>query len=552
MGRLLRTLRFRTAGAWIPTALLCVLVGCVGESGDGTAAQRNGRPADTLVIGSVADLGNVNELTTYTTSINSHILFRMFLHLVEESPDFTDNPPTIEPRLAESWEWSDDRLALTFHLRDDVFWTDGVPVTAEDVRFTWQAQTHPDVAWEASYFKRAIRDVEVIDDHTVRFHFTHVGPAHLLHVNEGVILPKHAWGKLPFSEWRRAGRWFQENMVTNGPFRLESWKPGDEIVLVKNPDYYEEGLPRLDRVVVRIVPDQETLITQLLSGAVDFGTGISPEDAPRLRRSDEVELIDFWSITYIFVAWNQQNPLFDDVRVRRALTLAIDRQTMVDALWGEFAMVATSPILSTVWAHNDDLEPWPFDPQRARELLAEAGWRDADGDGVLERDGEPFRFDLLVHSGNRQRQDAAVMIQQQLGEIGVGVALDTLDFSTFVTFITEGSYDACLAGLTMSTDLNLRYLLHSDQIDSGLNYGHYSNPEVDRLIDEANRQPEALDMKPYLDRIQQIVHDEQPLTFLWQSKRLSAINRRVRGAEPNLLSPLYNLREWWIEPTPQS
>lgn len=552
MPRSTRAPRPRATWLWILTLLLLTVGGGCGRNADsGRQAPPTGRPDDTVVIGQVADLGSVNELTSYTTAINTDLLNRMFLQLLEESPDFTDQPPTFGPRLAKSWEWSDDRLAITFHLRDDVVWSDGVPVTAEDVRWTWKAQTHPDVAWEAAYFKRSIRDVEVIDEHTVRYHFTQVDPAQLLHANEGVILPKHVWGRLPFSEWRQAGRWFRDHLVTNGPFLLDSWRPGEELVLVKNPTYYEPGLPRVDRVVVRIVPDQATLMARLLAGDVDFVTGLSPEDAARVRASKHLQLNDYWNVSYIFVAWNNRNPLFAEPRVRRALTLAMDRQTMVEALWGNYAKVGTSPIVSTVWAHNDALEPWPFDPGQARTLLAETGWRDRDGDGLLDRGGEPFRFELLVHSGNRQRQDAAIMMQQQLGALGIDVELRTMDFSTFVSYVTEGNYDACVAGFTMGTDLDLRYLLHSDQIDAGLNYAHYSNPEVDRLIEQANRQPTAVEMKPYLDRIQAIVHEEQPLTFLWESKRLNAINRRIQGAEPNLLSPLYNLREWWIEPMPQ-
>jgi peptide/nickel transport system substrate-binding protein len=502
------------------------------------------------VVGITADLESVNELTAFTTAVSNHYLFRMFLHLVEEAPDFLDRPPTFEPKLAERWEWSDDHLALTFHLRDDVVWTDGTPVTAEDVRWTWQAQVHPDVAWEGDYAKRGIRDVEVLDPHTVRFHFTQVYPAQLLHANEGVILPKHAWSQLPFSQWRQSARWFADHLVTNGPFRLESWKPGQELVLGRNERYYEEGLPKLDRVVFRVVPDQSSLLTQLLSGELDFVSGISPEDAPEVESAPHLELVDYWSIGFIFFAWNNRTPYFEDVRVRQALTLALDRFSMVDGLWGPFARVGVSPIISTVWAHNSSLEPWPYNPARARELLAEAGWKDTDGDGLLDRNGRPFRFEMLVHSGNRQRQDAVVMAQEQLRPLGIQLQVKLLDFNAFVAEITAGTYDACIAGLNMGTDLELRYLLHTSEIDSGLNYAHYSNPEVDRLLDETYRQREPADMKPYLDRIQEIIHHDQPLTFLWESKRLNAVNKRLRGAKPHFLSPFANLEEWWIEPAP--
>lgn len=501
------------------------------------------------MVGVATDIGGVNELTAYTTTTNSDILYRLFLHLLEEQPDFTEHPPSFAPRLAESWEFSEDRKTLTFHLRDDVRWSDGVPVTAEDVRFSWKAQTHPEVAWEASYFKDFIADVEVVDPHTVRFHYTRIYPAQLLHANEGMILPKHVWGQIPFSEWRQSARFFRENMVTDGPYQLASWKPGEEIVLVANEDYYEEGLPRIGKVVFRIVPDQTALMTQLLSGAVDFVSGISPEDAERVAATPNLELVDYWSIGYIFIAWNNDNPLFSSVRVRQALTLAIDRFEMIETLWGEHAQLTTSPIVPAVWAHNDAIEPWPYDPKRARRLLAEAGWRDRDGDGVLENtDGRPFRFEILVHSGNRERRNAAIMAQQQLAEIGIEMRPRLLDFTAFVVEVNQGTFDACITGMSMGTDLDLQYFFHSKQMDGGLNYARYSNPQVDELLEQANRQRRPEQMKPYLDEIQRLLHHDQPITFLWNSKRLTAINKRIRGAEPNILSPFDNLREWWLEP----
>jgi peptide/nickel transport system substrate-binding protein len=506
--------------------------------------------ASTLVIGSTADIEGVNYLVNHNVSTNTQVLHQLFLTLVKESPDFVERPPTFQPLLAESWEWSDDHLALTFKLREGVTWSDGRPVTAEDVRWTWQAQTNPEVAWEGLTFKENVRDVEVIDPLTVRFHFNRVDPMGMLHANEGVILPKHAWSEIPFERWRESGRWFRQHLVTDGPFRLASWAPGDELVLERNPAYFEEGLPRLDRVVFRQVPDQSAMVTRLLNGELDFGANISPEDVPRLRQAEHLELLEYWGIGYIYFAWNHREPLFADARVRRALTYGLDRQGMVDALWGDYARVGMTPIVQSVWAFNDALEPYPYDPAETRRLLAEAGWRDTDGDGVLDKDGRPFHFELLVHSGNVQRQNAAVMAQQQLAQVGIDVDLTLLDFATFVEAVDEGRFEAYIAGLTMGTDLDLSYLLKSDQVEAGLNHTAYNNPEIDRLIDEANSQADARDMKRLLDEVQVIVHRDQPMTFLWESKRLNVINRRVQGAEPNLLSPFENLEEWWIEPPP--
>lgn len=497
--------------------------------------------------GFAADIGGINELIAHTTALNDHVLFRVFLHLLEENPDFKDHPPTFSPQLAHSYEWSEDHKVLTFHLRDDVYWTDGVPVTAEDVEWTWRAQVHPDVVWEGAFLKNDISKVEAVDPHTVRFHFNRIHPAQLLHANEGMILPKHVWGELPFSEWRKNSHWFYENLVTNGPFKLESWKPDEEIVLVRNEDYFEEGVPYLDRAIFRIVPDQTSQITQLRAGQLDFISNVPPDEADQLARTPGLKLKDYWSIGFIFVTWNNENPLFSDPKVRRALTQGINRQGIVEGLWGEYAQVATSPIVESVWVHNQDIEPWPYDPEAARRLLAEAGWEDTDGDGILDKDGRPFRFEILNHTGNRQREDATIIIQQDLRRLGIEAQPRLLDFGTFIAAMKQGKYEAAVVGMTMATDLNLRHLFHSDQVDVGMNAARYRNAEVDRLIEEANRQKDQEDMAPYLLRLQEILHQEQPMTFLWFSKRLNVHSTRVRGVQSNLLSPWYGLRYWWID-----
>lgn len=538
----------------VAVAALLTLGGCgggpEGAESDPTTASDEPRRGGTLVSGFTADITGVNELLDHSTALTDHVLFRMFLHLLEEQPDFTEHPPTFAPQLAHSFDWSEDHRVLTFHLRDDVRWTDGEPVTADDVRWSWQAQTHPDVAWEASYFKDYISDVEVVDPHTVRFHFTHVYPSQLIHANEGVILPSHVWSRLPFSEWRKSSGWFYDNLVSNGPFKLESWKPDQEIVLVRNEDYYEvdQGVPYLDRAVFRIIPDQTSQIAQLRAGSLDFITNLPPDAADEIRRTRGLVLNDYWSTGIIFITWNNENPLFSDPEVRRALTMGLDRQGIVDGLWGRYARTTTSPIVDAIWAHNDEIEPLPYDPEQARRLLTEAGWVDTDGDGIRERDGRPFRFEILNHTGNRQREDAAIIAQRQLREIGIDARPRLLAFGSFVTTVPKGQYEAAVEGVTMATDLDLQYLFHSNQIDEGFNHARYRNPEVDGLIEEANRQRELEEMAPYLMRIQEIIHRDQPITLLWYSKRLNAHRDQVRGVQGNLLSQWYGLRYWWLAP----
>jgi peptide/nickel transport system substrate-binding protein len=395
--------------------------------------------------------------------------------------------------------------------------------------------------------KESIKDVEVVDPHTVRFHFTRVYAKQLLDANEGVILPKHLWSALPFSEWRGNGDWFRDHLVVNGPFRLESWTPQQEIVLARNDRYFERGRPYLDRVVLRIIPEQGNQITQLLSGQVDFATNLLPRDVQRIQLDPDLELISLWHRLYVAIVWNNAHPLFSDPEVRRALTMSIDRQALIDALWGPFARVAVSPIVGGVWAHDSSLEPWPYDPAAAKQILAAKGWRDSDGDGVLDRNGKPFAFELTTNSGNQPRIDATAIVQEQLKRVGIQVKLRVLEFHTLVHQNNIGEFDATLTGVGMDTSLDLRYGYHSSSIaPGGDNIARYSNPQVDRLIDRAANRADIADAAADLREIQQLIHRDQPLTFLWESQRMSAINRRVEGAEPNTLFVLFHLERWWL------
>ncbi|HWM91009.1 MAG TPA: ABC transporter substrate-binding protein [Thermoanaerobaculia bacterium] len=551
-------MRFRPArpfhAALLVLAILSVLAGCNGggeEKGNPTPAPAaaTGEPqrGGTVVIGWSAGPTGINEVISHSTLVTTEVIRNTFPQLLEEMPDFEEHPPTFGPLLARSYEWSPDRKALTVHLRENAVWSDGVPITADDVRFTWQAQKHPDVAWTESYMKEHITDVEVVSPKTARFHFSHIYAKQLQDANEGGILPKHAWEKIPFSKWRENADWFVENLVVSGPFTVASWEPQQEVVLVRNPRFWDKSRPYLDKVVVRNIPDAASLITQLLSGAVDFAPQVQPADIERLQADDQVRVIPFWHRLYVFVCWNLRDPMFADAEVRRALTLGIDRQTIVDTLFPQgMARVAVSPIVQSVWAFDRSLGPLPYNPQESRRILESKGWRDTDGDGVLDKGGKPFSFVLLSNAGNQQRNDAVVMIQQQLKQVGIRVEPRIVEFNSLVTDAQDGRFEAMVFGLGMDTSLDVSANFGSNSEREG-NFGAYKNPELDRLMAEAMAKPEIRQAKPLLDRIQQTIHRDQPITFLWESQRLSAVNRRVRDVRPNVLFSLYNLEDWWVD-----
>ncbi len=536
-----RALIFLLAGALLAG-------GC--KAGPETAASAGSTPrrGGTAVIGWPAQPGSVNELIVPASQITKEVLFQMFLHLTEEQPDFQEHPPSFAPSLATRWEWSADHKTLTFHLREGIVWSDGVPVTADDVRWTWTAQRNPDIAWNNADAKQWITDVEAVDPRTVRFHFSRIYAKQFLDANEGVILPRHVWEKIPFAEWRKSSDWFRQHLVVDGPFTLVSWEPQQQIVLQRNERYYEKGLPRLDRAVIRQIADPAAGFTQLLSGDVDFVPQISPADMARVKKDPNLELVTYWANLIVSVDWNNDHPLFRDPEVRRALTLAIDRKTIVDTILGPLGRVASTPYMTSIWAHDRTIQPLPYDPEQARRILAAKGWRDTDGDGVLDKGGRPFAFELLTNAGNPLRADATVMIQDQLKKVGIRVTPRQIEFNTLIAQTNAGTYEASMFGYTVDTSLDLTNNFRSNMVGEPGNLIRYRNPEVDRLLDTAAAQADPLAERPYLDRIQQILHRDQPLTLLWESQRPTGVNRRVRDVRPTPNYSLFNLKEWWIAP----
>ncbi len=521
-------------------SLALLVAGCNGSLGDAGGER-------TVVVAYSVDIQGVNELTTQLTTIMEALIYQaMFLVLVEEQPDYEDGPPSFKPQLAERYEFSADRLQLTFHMRDDVKWSDGAPVTAEDVRWTWQAQVHPEVAWGYAEAKKWITDVEVADPHTVIFHFSKAYSGQLQDATLGTVLPKHAWSQLPFEEWRQNNQWFVDHLVVNGPFTLESWEPQQRVVIRRNDSFYGDP-PKVDRIVFELIPEESSRLALLRSKQAHMMEFIHPADAATIEADPDLRLIPHIPRIFFFVQWNASRPLFADKRVRQALTLGIDRQEIVDSIHYGYASVGHSVFPSNHWAHNENLEPWPYDPGRAREMLAEMGWIDTDGDGIVDRDGQPFSFELMTNSESQLRVDLVVMLQEHLRRIGVDVRTRTMEFNALLGVLSDHDFDAVMGALGIDTSLNTEYFYHTNGITSAYNWGMYSNPEMDRLIEEANAYIDPLAAKHLYDQLQELLHEELPMTYLYEQRRLCGAHKDLQGVEPNHVSTFYKLKNWRLD-----
>ena len=492
---------------------------------------------DTLVVGSGGDADSLNDLTS-TTDTAEQVIALLFMTLTHANPDYSNGPG-----LAKSWEFSEDHLEVTFHLRDDVFWHDGVKTTAHDVKFSFEKQRNPEIGWSAIKWKQFITECVVIDDYTVTFVFERVYPYQLMDAVAGSILPKHILEDVPDKEMINAE--FNRNPIGNGPYRFKEWKAQQYIEVVANDDYYL-GRPPLDRIIFKVVPDQENLVLQLKSGQIDFLKRVPPSFYPELSQQEDLVAHIAASRGYTYLAWNLRNPLFQSKKVRQALTMAVNRQEIVDSLQLEFGAVLTGPILPILWGHNPNLTDFPYDPEKARQYLAEEGWHDSDGDGWLDKNGKRFSFTLKTNKGNQIREDITVLVQDMLKQVGIEVKPNIIEWTIFSGDMNKKNFEAAVAGWGVGLKMDMTVLWHSESINDRFNWVSYSNPEFDRLNDAAVFEMDEEKARPMWWRAQEMIVEDQPYTFLYTPRDIHYVHKRFQNVQMKTVGWDYNLNQWWV------
>lgn len=491
------------------------------------------------------------------------------------------------PEWAAGWESRDGGRTLAFTLRPGR-WSDGAPLTCDDLRFTLGVQTDREIGWRNMGVKSHITGIECPAPLEALVRFDAPVPTRLLDANDIHVLPR-ALDSIPRPEWRRTD--WAKALPAGGAFRVVRAAPGQEIVLERNPGWYGgPELPRLDGLVFRVVPDAATRMSQLLAGDLDLIDGVEPGLAARLAGDRDVLVVrrPGWSFSYIgwmtidraayaeyraarsaacatardaacpddaaavaALARSRPHPLFGDPRVRRAMTLAIDREALVDALLRGEAEVPASPILAPLPQHDPGLRPWPHDPVAARVLLASAGFRDTNGDGVLERDGRPFAFELAVKAGDGVRREAAVLVQRDLAKIGVQVRIVPVENASFVPQVAARRVDAWMGGWQTSLRVDMSEALHSRGCASGsANWGAYTSPDADGLVDRARDTEDDAARDAVWRQWEAVFHRDQPYTLLFRPNKLIAVRARVAGTDSILSNdPLNGVEQWTLAGT---
>ena len=518
-------------------ALACLLTSCGdgGRDGGGTAGA-GPRPGGTAVVAVASEPDVLNSLVR-TSAVAGMTLSLMQCALVEMGEDLG-----WEPMIASGWDVAADSLSITYHLRP-WNWEDGQPLTAEDVRLTWELLRDPVVGSPRADLLRAVVACETPDPATVRYRFASP-QARPVQATFHAILPAHRIAGL---DRANVAAWpLNRQPLASGPFRLASWEPGRQLVLERNPSY-RLAPPLLDRVVLRVMPDETSRIIALEAGEVDLVADLPAAAARRLANDRDVVLHEVPSRVFGFVMWNLADDVLAQAEVRRALSLAVDRRRLVADVLGGFGEPAASCLPPVLWNHHDGLAPDPCRPDSARALLTAAGWRDEDGDGVREREGRPLRLSLIYRGGDTRVEATAALLRHNLRDVGVDVRLRGLELATALDFLGDGRFQGYLGEFQANLYADPSPLIGSGAA-SRFNFGGYADARADSLLNAALADPDRAHSLRAWRALQEELAVDQPHCLLYYLRQVVAVDARIRDARPHVLGPLNNVTQWWIAP----
>ncbi|HAR95458.1 MAG TPA: peptide-binding protein [Deltaproteobacteria bacterium] len=523
----------------IALLLLIILLLACRKEGDSTKYEEKGKPAygDTLITSSIGEASNLIPILA-SDSASHDIAGYIYNGLVKYDKDLH-----IVGDLSESWDFSPDKLSITFHLRKNIRWHDGKPFTARDVLYTYKVIVDPKTPTPYSGDFLMVKKAEMLDDYTFRVTYGEPFAPALLSWAVSILphhlLEGHDITASPLSR----------HPIGTGPYRFREWIGGDRLVLEANGDYFE-GRPYMGRHVTRVIPDPATMFLELKNNGIDMASltplqYVKQTDYPKFNR--QFNKFKYLSFSYVYLGYNLKHPFFRDKRVRQAITYAIDKQEIVDGILLGQGVAAEGPYKPDMWAFNPKIEKHPFDPGKARTLLGQAGFMKGP-DGRLWKDGKAFEFTILCNQGNEVRIRCAELIQQRLASLGITVKIRVIEWASFVNqYIDRRNYEAVILGWTISQDPDIFDIWHSSkQNPKELNFMGFENREVDDLLVRARRTFDQEERRRCYWKIQDILSEEQPYTFLFIPYATLAVHKRIKGIEPAAAGIGYNFREWFV------
>jgi len=524
---------------------LSILAIVVGTSLMSPAAPKNdGRPD-----GGTLGYGEYGRPSTLDPITSNEMISLRITELVFNGLVGIDEKQQIVPELAERWEVSKDGRAYTFFLRKDVTWhpkegEDSKPFTADDVVFTYNIMMHPRTITPLKVRYEFIDKVEKLNDYTVQF--TLKRPIlNALAKFSFKVLPKHGPSN-PLYLTREDP--FVQHPIGTGPYILKTITTDREIVLVANENYFK-GRPHINKFISKPFADQNIMTQALMFNAIDMVVLVNPRDIPELQGDKRFILQPYNALSYGFFGYNLRNPLLADKRVRKAFTYAVNRQEMLDSFFNGQGTIISGPFAPGSWAYNLDVQPLPFDPQKAIALLREAGFNPGP-DGVMQKDGKKLTLSLKVPIEKESEAVKRVVLafQNYLKNIGAAVKVEFKEWQAWKESVfLEHDFDIVFASWVFDDSADISSLFHSAEIGSWKNnFGAYSNPEVDGLIVESKLTLDHEKRRTINRKLHAILLDEAPYTFLWTLTNYSGHHKKLRRVAIHPYKFFSFADEWFI------
>ncbi|MDR3112782.1 MAG: peptide-binding protein [Endomicrobium sp.] len=532
------TFNFQYSKVFLTAAAAALfLLGC---SKDNTVLEVNIADGETPVYGdayiaaSISDASYLNPLLA-SDSASGFPNAKIFNGLVKYDKDLN-----LIGDLAEKFEVSKDGLEIIFYLRKNVKWHDGVPFSAADVKFTYEALINPQTRTPYSSYFSSVKEFKIIDDYAFKVIYSKPFSPNLESWGMG-ILPKHIFEGKDINT-ADANR----KPVGTGPYKFESWQTDRKIVLTANPDYFE-GKPYISKFVIEIIPDQSVQFLELRSQSIDE-VSLTPDQWDAydsfFKYYDKYKEPAF---TFTYFGFNMKREPFANKKFRQAVQYAINKKDIINGVLLGSAKEAAGPYPPQSWAYNPNVEPSEYNLEKAAKLFKELGFEDINGDGFLEYKGRPFEFTITTNHGNKQRELSAQIIQNHLKKAQIKANIRIIEFSTFVNqYIAKRDFDAVIMGWSLSIDPDQYDLWHSEKTAAReYNFLSYSNPEVDELYEKARTVFDIEKRKEMYYRVQEIMADDVPCIFLYYPQNLTALHKRFKGIKPAPAGIGYNFHEWW-------
>jgi peptide/nickel transport system substrate-binding protein len=460
-----------------------------------------------------------------------------------------------QPLLAQRWEW-DGPMTLVFHLDPRARWQDGQRVAAADVEFTFDAYKDSTVGSPFRAKLRRIASVTQRDSLTAVFRFRERYPEMFYDaVYHMRILPAHLLRSVPRDQWKTAP--FGRQPVGSGPYKLVRWESAQSIELQADSTFFL-GRPGIRRLIWRFTPNLQVGVTQVIADQADVREQlVIPENVERARAAPQLRLYPFRGNIYTYMGFNlrasgdtsQPHPIFSDREVRRALTMAVDRASLVRSALGELGKVPPGPMSSLLWIWNSEIPQLPFDTVQAGRILNARGWRDHDGDGIRDKNGQPLAFRILVPTTSALRRQYARLLQEQYRIIGVRTEIDELEFSVVTQRLQSGNFDTSI--LSRGNDPSPGSGITQTWTRAGFggsNFFRYHNPEFERLVDRAIAAPTKEQARGFWNAAIATINADAPAIFLYSLENIAAVHERIDGVQIRPDSWAALLRTWHIPP----